>query len=71
MANLFFEGDPATDSTRRHLQRVLNPPRPRTFGLALVIGGSAWGLWRLIRGNKKAIPVGRAPDQTSTGEPSR
>jgi hypothetical protein len=46
---LFFKGDPSTDSVRRHMERVLNDPRSRTIGKAAVAGAAAWGLWRLLR----------------------
>jgi hypothetical protein len=47
---LYFEGDPATDSTRRHLQRVLGSSQPRRWVVALALaGGGAWGFWRLRR----------------------
>jgi hypothetical protein len=46
---LFFEGDPETDSTRRHMERVLSAPRPRTLQKAALAGVAAWGIWRLLR----------------------
>jgi hypothetical protein len=50
VSELFFNGDPEVDSTRRHLERVLNSPKPRRrWPLALAVGGTAWGLWRLLR----------------------
>ena len=33
--SVHFDGDPATDSARRHMERVLKAPR----------GGVAWRLW--------------------------
>jgi hypothetical protein len=50
--DLYFEGDPALDSRRRHLERVLKggPPRRRwPWILAAVAGGGAWALWRAGR----------------------
>lgn len=47
--SVFMQGDPATDSTRRHMERVLNSPNRRTWAVALTAGGTAWGLWRLLR----------------------
>jgi hypothetical protein len=45
---LYFEGDPATDSARRHLERVLKEPeRPRRWPWVLgsVAAVAAWYLW--------------------------
>lgn len=47
-----FDGDPATDSARRRLERVLKseePPRRWPWILAALGGGSVWLLWRLGR----------------------
>ena len=48
---VYFEGDPATDSRRRHLERVLKEGAPRRrwpWVVALVAGGGAWALWRVM-----------------------
>lgn len=48
--HVILEGDPDTDSTRRHLERVLKNNTPqRTLGVALAAGGTAWGVWRLLQ----------------------
>ncbi len=49
--HVILEGDPDKDSTRRHLERVLKntTSQQRTIGVALAAGGTAWGLWRLVR----------------------
>jgi hypothetical protein len=55
--NLYFEGDPGTDSTRRHMERVLsNAERPRRWPwvLAAIGSGSVWLLWRLSRSAMRA-----------------
>jgi hypothetical protein len=44
----YFDGDPSTDSARRHLERVLRePPRRRRWPwiLAAVAGATAWYFW--------------------------
>jgi hypothetical protein len=46
---LFFEGDPESDSTRRHMERVLNAPRASKARKAAVAGAAVWGIWRLVR----------------------
>jgi hypothetical protein len=49
---LHFDGDPATDSARRHMERVLNAPEtPRRWPwvVAALGSGSIWLLWRLGR----------------------
>lgn len=54
--NLYFAGDPATDSARRHLERVLKeeprqqqrPPRLWPW-VAILASGTLWSAWRLLR----------------------
>ena len=45
----YFDGDPATDSTRRHLERVLHAPKHRRWRrlVAMLAGGVAWRFWRV------------------------
>jgi hypothetical protein len=47
--SVYFDGDPATDSARRHLERVLNEPdRPRRrwpWVVAGIAGLAAWYFW--------------------------
>jgi hypothetical protein len=44
----YLDGDPAIDSTRRHLERVLNQPQPRRWPwlFAMLAGGAAFTFWR-------------------------
>jgi len=47
--SVYFEGDPATESSRRHMERVLRgEPGPRKWPwlLAAVAGGGLFALWR-------------------------
>jgi hypothetical protein len=49
---VYFEGDPATDSARRHMERVLKgepPPRRWPLLLAALGGGGIWWMWRVAR----------------------
>ena len=44
----YFEGDPATESARRHMERVLKEPeRPRRWPaiVAVIVGAAAWYFW--------------------------
>jgi hypothetical protein len=46
--DLYFDGDPATDSARRHLERVLKEPeRPRRWpwAVATAMAIAAWYFW--------------------------
>lgn len=46
--DLYFDGDPATDSARRHLERVLKEPeRPRRWPwvVATMAAAAAWYFW--------------------------
>lgn len=49
MSGVYFDGDPATDSARRHMERVLKgEPKRRWPWLAAALGGGAvWMLWRM------------------------
>ena len=49
MGDLYFDGDPAVDSSRRHMERVLKgESRSRWPWLAAAIGGGGlWALWRM------------------------
>ena len=60
MGDLYFDGDPAVDSSRRHMERVLKgEPRPKVAWLAAAIGGGGlWALWRMaeqIRNDKDRV----------------
>jgi hypothetical protein len=45
--DVYFDGDPATDSTRRHLERVLKEPRRRRWPWVVgsVAALAAWYFW--------------------------
>ena len=50
MGDLHFEGDPAIDSPRRHMERVLKGDnggrRKWPFLLMALGGGGLWAIWR-------------------------
>ena len=48
--DVYLEGDPEVDSTRRHMERVLkgSPGRRRWPWIAAALGGGGlWALWRV------------------------
>ena len=47
--DLYFDGDPAEDSARRHLERVIKggPPRRRWPWVMAILAGGAWTAWRM------------------------
>lgn len=54
---VYFDGDPETESTRRHLERVLEgrpPARRWPWVLAALGGGAVWLLWRTGRDSARA-----------------
>ena len=55
---VYFDGDPATDSARRHMERVLKgEPSPRRWPwvLAALGGGGVWWLFQLGRTARERI----------------
>ena len=70
--DLYFDGDPATDSRRRHLERVLKdePPRRRwPWVVAVVAGGGAWALWRAL--HRPPADGNTAAGEESTPNPGK
>ena len=67
---VYFEGDPATDSARRHMERVLkgqdHPPR-WPWILAALGSGSVWLLWHWTRAATRERTAG-AGDSTAPRE---
>jgi hypothetical protein len=60
--DVYFEGDPATDSTRRHLERVLKEPHPRRrwpWVVGSLAAVTAWYFWPRARDQ-------RTPEQADT-----
>ena len=70
MSDIYFSGDPAQDSARRHLERVLAQPQSRRwpFLAALFAGGTAFTLWR-VRQNRRNKANGDQPAQKEPGQP--
>lgn len=72
MGDFYFEGDPATDSTRRRLERVLREEsRPRWPWLAaLAAGGTAYLWWqvRKRRRNGGSADVSNHPNGPTSGD---
>jgi hypothetical protein len=54
VGDFYFEGDPATDSTRRRLERVLKEEsRPRWPWLAALAAGGTAYLWWQVRKRRR------------------
>jgi hypothetical protein len=64
---IYFSGDPAQDSARRHLERVLSQPQRKRwpFLAALFAGGTAFTVWRVRQHRRKKAggeePAPKAP----------
>ena len=57
MADLYFDGDPAVDSPRRHMERVLKGEGSRRkwpFVLMALGGGGLWAIWKTAKGGHPA-----------------
>jgi hypothetical protein len=73
--DVYFDGDPAVDSRRRHLERVLKgaPRRRWPWVAAIVAGGGAWAIWRLMRprdAQPADTPAAGSPGQETDGADS-
>jgi hypothetical protein len=70
--NVYFEGDPETDSARRHMERVLKgePSRRKWPWMAAALGGG--GLWFIWQAGRAAARAGEAtaPDGDTSDGPS-
>jgi hypothetical protein len=68
--DLHFEGDPATDSTRRRLERIMKEEsRPRwPWVAALAAGGTAFLFWQVRKRRRNGN--GREEKQTNASTPS-
>jgi hypothetical protein len=64
MDDLHFDGDPATDSTRRRLERILNPEAPRRWPwlAAIAAGSTALMFWQIRRRKRNGSTANEAPD---------
>ena len=61
MGDVYFDGDPATDSARRHMERVLKGEsgRRKWPWVAMALGGGGlWALWRAASEDARAKNTG-------------
>jgi hypothetical protein len=66
----YFDGDPSTDSARRHLERLLKETQPRRkwpWIAAVAAGAAAWFFWPKSRASRTADPA--TPDPDTPGGP--
>jgi hypothetical protein len=65
--NVYFDGDPGTESTRRHMERVLKTPQPVRrwpWMLAALGSGGVWLLWQLGRSTARDKERSQADPET-------
>jgi len=60
--DLYFDGDPAEDSNRRRLERIMKggPPRRRWPWVVAILAGGAWAAWRMTQ-PRRAEETDRRP----------
>jgi hypothetical protein len=64
--SVYFDGDPAVDSSRRHMERVLKgeaAPRPRRKWPLVLMALGGGGLWALWRTAARAAERAREPER--------
>lgn len=68
---VYFDGDPATDSARRHMERVLKgePTRKWPWVLAALGSGAVWMMYRLGRTAAANRPASGPPGEPSAKTP--
>jgi hypothetical protein len=70
--DLYFDGDPAEDSSRRHLERVIKggPPRRRWPWVMALVAGGAWTAWRLThpKSSQQSDAAQPSSDQNDGGK---
>jgi hypothetical protein len=74
--HIYFSGDPAQDSARRHLERVLSQPQTRRwpFLAALFASGTAFTVWRMRKNQRnraKDPDRNDGPDRNDAGTSAR
>jgi hypothetical protein len=71
--SVYFEGDPATDSSRRHMERVLKgePTRKWPWLLAAVASGGLFALWRVAGQAQPAEPAAADTSSPQQGAAAR
>ena len=68
--DLYFDGDPAEDSNRRRLERVIKggPPRRRWPWVMAILAGGAWTAWRMTHPKSPQADAGQSlPGQHDRG----
>jgi hypothetical protein len=70
--DLHFDGDPATDSARRHMERVLKgePTRKWPWIVAALGGGGLWMLFRMGGDAARNRTPSSSEDKTGSPETS-
>ena len=64
--SVYFDGDPATDSARRHMERVLKEPEAKRRWLWLLAALGSGGVWLLWQGGRAAARTREASGSEPT-----
>jgi hypothetical protein len=67
---IYFSGDPSTDSARRHLERVLYAPQRQRWGwvAAVMAGATAFTMWKVRRARQQS--AGETPNPEQPRQPA-
>ncbi len=74
MDDIYFDGDPAVDSTRRQMERLMKGQQPRRWPwvvAAIAGGGAAFVLWRHRARRTRSAHDAEGEPATTPDTPSR
>ena len=70
MSDVYFEGDPETDSARRRLERLLKQPEPPPSRWPWIVAAlGSGGLWMMFKWGRAAAGTKRTAERQDEPKP--
>ena len=70
MSDVYFEGDPETDSARRRMERLLKQPEPPPSRWPWIVAAlGSGGLWMMWKWGRAAADAKRATEREEERRP--